>query len=157
MTNSTDPYENLRALGLTLPTPRQPVANFVAAMRDHDRIYLSGQAPRDEAGLRTGKVGRDFTAEEAYFHARLAGLNLLAVLEAELGTLHRVRQVLKVLGMINAVPEFSAHPQVMNGCSDLFMAVFGPEVGRHARSAVGMASLPSNISVEIEATVAVDD
>lgn len=158
MTDRPDPYANLIRLGLKLPPPPPPVANFVAAVRERDLVYLSGQGPCDGDGVwRLGKVGRDFTAKEAYDHARLVGLNLLAVLHAELGSLTRVRRIVKVLGMVNAVPDFAAHPQVMNGCSDLFMAVFGEEIGRHARSAVGMGSLPSNISVEIEAIVAVDD
>ena len=103
----------------------------------------------------TGKVGKDVTVEEAYAHARLTGLNLLSVAHMALGDLGRVRRVVKVLGMVNGIPEFAEHPKVINGCSDLFVGVFG-DAGKHARSAVGMGSLPGNISVEIEVIMQVD-
>jgi enamine deaminase RidA (YjgF/YER057c/UK114 family) len=103
----------------------------------------------------TGKVGKDVTPEQAYEHAKLVGLGLLAAAKMAAGDLSRV-EVLKVLGMVNAVPDFTDHPKVINGCSDLFVAVLG-ERGRHARSAVGMASLPMNISVEIEAVMRLHD
>ena len=119
-------------------------------------IYLSGQGPRETDGtVRTGKVGFEIGIEQAYNDARLTGLNLLAVLHEATGDLSKVRRVVKLLGMVNAVPEFRSHPKVINGCSDLFVAVFG-EKGRHARSAVGFGSLPDNITVEIEVIVAVD-
>jgi enamine deaminase RidA (YjgF/YER057c/UK114 family) len=102
-----------------------------------------------------GKVGQDVTVKEAYAHARLTGLNLLAIMHDALGDLARVRRVVKILGMVNAVPTFGEHPKVINGCSDLMVAVFG-EAGRHARSAVGFGSLPNNITVEIEAIVAIE-
>ena len=109
----------------------------------------------DAHGCRpTGKVGRDFTVEQAYQCARTVGLDLLAVMRHELGSLDKVKRVVKVLGMVNAVPEFTDHPKVINGCSDLFVEVFG-ERGKHARSAVGMGSLPNNIPVEIEVIVEV--
>ncbi|MDP9375542.1 MAG: RidA family protein, partial [Chloroflexota bacterium] len=116
----------------------------------------AGKGPRNPDGSTpTGKVGRDVTTAEAYGHARSVGLTLLAVLRETLGDLDRVRRVVKVLGMVNAVPEFGEQPQVINGCSDLFVEVFG-ERGRHARSAVGMGSLPMGITVEIEAIVEVE-
>jgi enamine deaminase RidA (YjgF/YER057c/UK114 family) len=104
----------------------------------------------------TGKVGDTVTADEAYAHALLVGLNLLSVLHVELGDLSRVKRIVKLLGMVNATPDFADHPRVINGCSDLFVDVFG-DAGRHSRSAVGVGSLPGNITVEIEAIVAIHD
>jgi enamine deaminase RidA (YjgF/YER057c/UK114 family) len=151
------PYQRLAALGLTLPAPRAPIANFVAAVREGDLVFLSGQGPVSPEGIvYRGKVGEDVTLEDAYAAARLTGLNLLAALEATIGSLVHVRRIVKVLGMVNAAPSFAAHPQVINGCSDLLVSVFGPEIGRHARSAVGMGSLPGQIAVEIEMIVAVN-
>src|SRR6185503_17304083 len=113
--------------------------------------FLAGKGP---AGSPPGIVGRDFTIEQAYQHARSTGLALLSVMRDELGSLDRVKRVVKVLGMVNAVPGFKDQPKVINGCSDLFVEVFG-ERGKHARSAVGMGSLPNNIPVEIECIVEV--
>ena len=150
------PYDRLAELGLSLLTPATPIANYVPSKRVGNLLYLSGQGPRDAAGrLMIGKVGRDIGIEEAYTHARLTGLNLLSVAHQALGDLGRVVQVVKLLGMVNAVPEFDDHPAVINGCSDLFVAVLG-DAGRHARSAVGMGSLPGGISVEIEAIFEID-
>lgn len=104
----------------------------------------------------SGKVGDDVTLEDAYRHARLTGINLIAVMHEALGDLARVRKIVKMLGMVNAAPDFRDHPQVINGCSDLFMEVFGP-AGQHARSAVGFGSLPGNITVEIEVIVALHE
>lgn len=158
MTPTPDPDRQLEVLGIILPPPPPPVANFVAAVRDGSRLYLSGQGPRDPQGnWHLGKVGAGVTAEQAQEHARFVGLNLLSVIRAELGSLSRVRRVVKLLGMVNATPNFTMHPFVINGCSDLFVEVFGTTVGAHARSAVGMGSLPSNITVEIEAIVSVAD
>ena len=146
--------QKLAQHGWVLPKLAAPVANYVPFRRDGHVIYLSGQGPRDSAGkVLTGKVGRDVTVEQAYEHARLIGLSLLAAAKAAAGDLDRI-EVLKVLGMVNAVPEFGDHPKVINGCSDLFVAVLGDR-GRHARSAVGMGSLPSGITVEIEAVMRV--
>lgn len=151
----TAPYRRLAELGLTLPALPRPIGNFATHIREGDLIYLAGQGPTHEDGrLHTGKVGRDVGITEAYDHARLTGLNLLAVLHGALGDLGRVRRIVKLLGMVNAEPDFGDHPAVINGCSDLFVAVFG-EAGRHARSAVGFGSLPRQITVEIEAIVAV--
>jgi enamine deaminase RidA (YjgF/YER057c/UK114 family) len=153
-----DRYEQLRSRGLALPTPPRPVASYLTHVREGSLIYLSGQGPVAADGrVYTGKVGVDVSVEDAYAHARLVGLNLLAVLHEVLGDLGRVRRIVKLLGMVNAAPGFEDHPQVINGCSDLFIDVFGPDAGSHARSAVGMGSLPGNISVEIEAIVAADD
>ncbi len=144
---------NLKALSLTLPEMPAPIANYVRFKRVGDLAYLSGQGPRRPDGTQaTGKVGRDVTWEEAYEHAKLTGLGLLAAMkQAADGDLDRV-EVIKVLGMVNATPEFGDHPKVINGCSDLFVAVLGDR-GRHARSAVGMGSLPGGITVEIEVII----
>ncbi|MDC7746352.1 MULTISPECIES: RidA family protein [Rhizobium] len=148
------PYERLAALGITLPPPPPPIANFVTHVLEGNMLYLSGQGPREADGfLHAGKVGADVGVEAAYDHARLTGINLLAVMQDALGDLSRVKRVVKLLGMVNAVPEFEDHPSVINGCSDLLIEVFGP-AGEHARSAVGFGSLPGNITVEIEAIVA---
>ena len=143
--------EKLKELGITLPEPPTPVANYVPAVRTGNLLFLSGQGPRTASSeLKTGKVGRDVTAEQAYEDARLVGIQLLAAAKKALdGDLSRVRRVVKLLGLVNGTPEFEKHPQVINGCSDLLVQVFG-EAGRHARSAIG-ANLPQNITVEIEA------
>jgi enamine deaminase RidA (YjgF/YER057c/UK114 family) len=142
--------QRLKELKLDLGAVSAPVANYVNAVRTGNLLFLAGKGPRNVEGKRpTGKVGREFTAEQAYQHARSVGMDLLAVMRAELGSLDRVKRVVKVLGMVNAVPEFQDHPRVINGCSDLFVEVFG-ERGKHARSAVGMGSLPMGIPVEIE-------
>ena len=151
------PEEHLARLGLVLPPVPEPVANFVNLVCVGNLVFLSGQGPRTVEGkLMTGKVGDVVTRDEAYEYAKLTGLNLLAVLKAELGELSRVRRVVKLLGMVNAVPDFTEHPEVINGCSDLFSEIFGTTIGAHARSAVGMGSLPRNIPVEIEAIVQVE-
>ena len=146
--------ERLQALGLSLPAYGGPAGNYVPVKRDGHVLYLAGQGPRRADGsYHTGKVGRDVTTEEAYEHAKLTGLNLLSVAAEVAGGLDRL-EVLKVFGMVNAMPDFGEHPKVINGCSDLFVAVLG-EHGRHARSAIGMGSLPGNITVEIEAVMRV--
>ncbi len=150
------PYDRIKELGLELPTPATPMANYVPFVLVNGFLYLSGQGPRRADGsMCTGKVGSEVSVAEAYTHAQLTGLNLLAVAHLALGDLARVRHVVKVLGMVNAIPTFGEHPKVINGCSDLFVNVLG-DAGRHARSAVGMGSLPGNISVEIEAILQVD-
>jgi enamine deaminase RidA (YjgF/YER057c/UK114 family) len=151
------PEQRLKELGIDLGSVSQPVANYVNAVRTGNLLYLAGKGPRPgKDGARpVGKLGREFTIEQGYEHARSVGLDLLAVMRAELGSLDRVRRVVKVLGMVNAAPDFGDHPKVINGCSDLFVQVLG-ERGKHARSAVGMGSLPMGIPVEIEAIVEVD-
>jgi enamine deaminase RidA (YjgF/YER057c/UK114 family) len=146
------PEEKLHSLGLVLPDVPKPIANYQSYKIAGDLLFLSGQGPRRNDGtLLTGKVGRDVTIEQAYGHARMVGLGLLAAAKVAAGELARV-EVIKVLGMVNAVPDFGEHPAVINGCSDLFVEVLGDR-GRHARSAVGMGSLPRNITVEIEAVL----
>ena len=150
------PEEKLQSLGLTLPNVPTPVANYVPFKIHGNTIYLSGQGPRKpEGGYHLGKVGRDVTVEQAYEHARIVGLGLLAVAKMAAGDLSRV-EVIKLLGMVNAIPEFADQPKVINGCSDLLVEVLGDR-GRHARSAVGMGSLPNNMTVEIEAIMRIVD
>lgn len=142
--------KRMKDLGIKLPPVSSPVANYVNAVRTGNLLYLSGKGP----GAVSGKVGVDMTVQEAKWHARATGLNLISVMKAELGDLDRVSRVVKVLGMVNCDPEFTEQPKVINGCSDLFVEVFGDR-GRHARSAVGMGSLPNGIPVEIEVIVEV--
>jgi enamine deaminase RidA (YjgF/YER057c/UK114 family) len=143
--------QQLESLGLKLlPVPR-PIGNFRNYVRTGSLVFISGQGPREADGtMHQGKVGRDVVATTAYEHARLTGLNVLSVLADAVGDLGRVTQVVKLLGLVNAADDFTGHPDVINGCSDLFTSVFG-EIGQHARSAIGVASLPNNITVEIEA------
>jgi enamine deaminase RidA (YjgF/YER057c/UK114 family) len=148
-----DVYKRLQELNIILPEPRAPVANYIPARPSGNLVFLSGHGPRtaDDQQM-TGKVGKDLTVEEGYQAARLTGLNLLASLQQEIGDLNRVRCFIKVMGMVNVDASFTDMPLVINGFSDLMVDIFG-ERGKHARSAVGMASLPRNIPVEIEVIV----
>lgn len=138
-------------LGITLPNLPKPMANYVPFVRSGNLLFISGQGPRTlDNKFLTGKVGKDITAAEAYDHARLVGINLLAVVYHAQNGLATVVRVVKLTGFVNATDDFRDHPKVINGCSDLLVEVFG-ETGRHARSAVGVSGLPENISVEIEA------
>ena len=143
--------DKLTEIEASLPPVPAAAGNYVHAVRTGNHLYLAGKGV-----LVAGKVGAEFTKEQAYQFARETGLILLAVIKQELGTLRKVKRVVKVLGMVNATPDFGEHPFVINGCSDLFVETFG-EAGRHARSAVGMGSLPHNIPVEIEAIIEVAD
>ncbi|HLN38709.1 MAG TPA: RidA family protein [Xanthobacteraceae bacterium] len=145
----------LKELGIVLPSLGTPVANYLPYRLAGNILYLAGQGPRDDSGKQlTGKLGKDISVEEGYRRARLVGLGLLAAMRDALGSLDRVDYIVKLLGMVNAVPDFNDSPKVINGCSDLFVEVFG-DAGRHARSAVGNVMLPNQISVEIEGIVAV--
>ena len=151
------PEAKLASMGLVLPEVPKPVGQLSCPSRS---AAIRSTCPARGRGattarFATGKVGRDVTVEQAYEHAKLVGLGLLAAAKAAAGELSRI-EVLKVLGMVNAVPEFTDQPKVINGCSDLFVAVLG-ERGRHARSAVGMGSLPMQITVEIEAVMRIHD
>ncbi len=147
--------DRLRDLGIELPQPPVPVARFLPSVQAGGLLFLSGLAPLDENGKAyTGVVGRDFSAEQAQHLARLVGINLLAVAKASLGSLDRVARVVKVFGMVNAAPEFTRHPFVIDGCSNLFFDVFG-DAGMHARTAMGAGSLPGGIPVEIETVLEV--
>lgn len=149
--------EKLAALGLELPNPPQPVGNYVPAARTGALVQTSGQTARINGVRRyVGVVGRDVTPEEAYLSARDAALNCLACVKQAVGSLDRVVRVVKVLGFVNCVPGYTEQPAAINGASDLLVKLFG-EAGRHARSAIGVHALPSNVSVELELTVEVAD
>jgi enamine deaminase RidA (YjgF/YER057c/UK114 family) len=142
--------DKAKELGLDLSNPSAPVAAYVSAVRTGDLVFLSGTIPMRSDGSRVeGKVGKDLSVEQGYDAARLTAVGLLARLRAEIGSLDRVRRIVKLTGFVNAPPEFTQHPQVINGASELMLEVFG-EAGRHARAAVGMGSLPFNVAVEIE-------
>lgn len=147
--------DRLRDLGQTLPPPPTPVASYAGAVCINGMIHVSGQGPVFPGGFHRGKVGADVTLEQATEHARVVGLNLLSVMQQELGSLARIRRIVKIFGMVNATPDFQMHPLVINGCSNLFVEIFG-EHGRHARSAIGVGSLPGQITVEIELVAAID-
>jgi len=151
------PEAKLLALGIVLKTPGKPVASYVHAVRTGDLIFLAGKGPKKDDGKNVlGKVGTDLTLAEGYEAARWAAINQLAVLKAELGDLKKVKRIVKVKGMVNAMPDFKDHSKVINGYSDLMVEVFG-ERGKHARAAVGMGSLPGNMAVEVEMVVEVAD
>ena len=155
--SAQSPEEKLSAMGVTLPDPTTPLASYVNAVRAGNLLFLAGKGPTDAEGKAiTGKVGQDLTTAEANQAARSVAINHIAVLKAELGDLSRVRRIVKVLGMVNSVPGYTEHSKVMNGYSDVMVEVFG-EKGKHARSSVGMASLPFNIVVEVEAIVELED
>jgi enamine deaminase RidA (YjgF/YER057c/UK114 family) len=150
------PDERLAELGIDLPAPSPPAGLYVRAVRTGELLFLSGAGPiRADGSAVVGKVGRDLDIDEAREAARLTGLQHLAVLRDELGSLDAVKRVVKTLGMVNCAPGFNRTPQVIDGCSELFIEVFG-EAGRGARSAVGMAELPFDIAVEIEVVVEID-
>jgi enamine deaminase RidA (YjgF/YER057c/UK114 family) len=148
--------ENLAELKLQLPPPPKPVANYIPAVRCGSLLYVSGHGPVRADGTQIrGRVGDELDLEHAKEAARVVALGVLSTLRNTLGSLDRVRRLVKVLGMVNAAPGFTDHPQVINGFSDLMVEVFG-ETGKGARSAVGMGSLPMNIPVEVEAIFEVD-
>lgn len=150
------PEQRLAALDLVLPAQEAPVANYVRAVRTGDLVFLAGHGPvRPEGGYVTGKVGRDLTVEEGYAAAELTALAMLATLRDEIGSLDRVRRIVKVNGSVNSTPDFIEPHKVMNGFSDLIVKVFG-DSGRHARAAVCVASLPIGIPVEVEMIVEVE-
>ncbi len=147
----------LKELGLELPPAVTPVANYVPAVRAGNLVFLSGHGPfKEDGSLTTGKVGSDLTTEQGYEAARRIAIGLLGSLKAAIGDLDKVRQVVKLLGLVNCGPDFTDQPKVINGASDLLVEVFGDR-GKHARSAVGMNALPLNIAVEIEMIVEVED
>ena len=142
--------ERLQALGLALPEVSAPVANYVPAVRTGNLLFVAGQVPRDDSGaMITGKVGADMDVEAAYAAARICGLYALAAAKAEAGGLDKIARVVRVMGLVNAAPDFTRQPQVINGFSDLMVDVFG-EAGRHARVAYGAGSLPGGAAVEVE-------
>ncbi|MFT4566102.1 MAG: enamine deaminase RidA (YjgF/YER057c/UK114 family) [Saprospiraceae bacterium] len=152
-----NPEAKLLELGIELSTPSPPVANYVNAVRTGNLIFLSGKGPLKSDGTNiTGRLGENLSIEQGYEAAKITGINQLSVLKAELGNLQKVKRIVKVLGMVNSTPDFADQPKVVNGYSDLMVAVFGDR-GKHARAAVGMAALPGNIAVEIEMIVEVED
>jgi enamine deaminase RidA (YjgF/YER057c/UK114 family) len=156
MANPADtPEARLAAAGFTLPPPPKPVATYVTSVRTGNLLFLSGHGECGENYTR-GKVGRDLTVEQGRRSAEKVGLCMLATIKAAVGDLSNVRRFVRILGMVNATEDFKDHPKVINGFSDLMVVAFG-DGGRAARSAVGMQSLPSDIAVEIEATVELQD
>ncbi len=156
-TIAQDADTRLKEKGIVLTTPGKPVANYVNAVRVGNLLYLAGKGPTKPDGSNiTGKVGKDLTIEQGYEAARLTAINHLAVLKAELGSLNKVKRIVKVLGMVNCTEDFKDQPKVVNGYSDLMVEIFGDK-GKHARSAVGMYALPSNIAVEVEVIVEIED
>ncbi|MEL0299287.1 MAG: RidA family protein [Flavobacteriaceae bacterium] len=152
-----DPEARLKDLGITLSEPSSPVANYVNTVLTGNLLYLSGKGPLQANGeYIQGKVGEDLTIEEGYQAARITGINLISALKSAVGDLKKVKQIVRVTGMVNAASDFTEHPKVVNGCSDLLVEVFG-ERGKHTRAAVGMGSLPSNIAVEIDMIVEVEN
>jgi enamine deaminase RidA (YjgF/YER057c/UK114 family) len=149
--------KRLADLGMTLPDVPDAIANYVGAVHTGNLLFLSGRGPRrDGQWVNNGKLGQEVTVEQGYEAAQLTMLNLLATIKAELGDLDRVTRVVKLTGMVNAIPSFGEHPQVINGASDLLVKVFGDK-GKHARAAFGVGSLPMNTCVEIEMVVEVDN
>ena len=147
----------LAKMGIDLPSTPHPIANYVPGVQTGNLLYLSGMGPsaREDGTTPLGRVGADMNTEEGYEAARLTGINILARIKGEIGDLDRVRRVVKLLTMVNSAPDFTEHPAVANGCSDLLAEVFGDK-GRHARSAVGVAALPNGIPVEIEVIIEVE-
>lgn len=147
----------LAALQVVLPPARSPVGNFIPAAQEGLLLHLAGQGPVRTDGTRhTGRVGHDVTVEQARADARLTTLNLISVLRRQIGSLDRVRRIVRVLGMVNAASDFTEHGAVMKGCSDVLLALFGGDIGTHAGSIIGMTSLPAGITVEIEMLVAIN-
>ena len=149
--------KKLKDMGIELITPPKPIANYVRAVRTGNLIYLAGHGPTRADGTNiTGKLGKDMTIEQGYEAAKQTGIALLSTLKGEIGDLNKVKRIVKVLGMVNCTADFTDQPKVINGFSDLMVGLFG-EKGRHARSAVGMISLPNNIAVEVEMIVEVEN
>jgi enamine deaminase RidA (YjgF/YER057c/UK114 family) len=146
------PDENFAALGLNLPPAPKPLGVYKPFLIDGNHVYVSGHGTvQDDGGLIVGRIGADMGQEDGKLAARQVGLAILSTLKVNLGSLNKVKRVIKVLGMVNCTPEFSQHPFIINGCSELFAKVWGEDNGVGVRSAVGMGSLPGNIPVEIEA------
>ena len=151
-----NPEAKLDSMGIILPEPPTPVANFVNSVQTGNLLFLSGNGPLKADGkFITGKLGADLTIEEGYEAARITGINQLGVIKNAIGDLSRVKRIVRVTGMVNASPDFTQHPSVVNGFSDLMVAVFGKK-GKHTRAAVGMGSLPFNIAVEIDMIVEIE-
>jgi len=156
LSSAQDAETKLKSINIELPTISKPLANYVHVVRSGNLLFLAGKGPSKPDGTYiTGKVGKDLTIEQGREAARLTAINQVAVLKAELGNLNKIKRIVKVLGMVNCEADFKDHPKVINGFSDLLVEVFG-EKGKHARSAVGMCSLPNNMAVEIELIVEIE-
>ena len=152
-----DAETKLNEKGIVLTPPSSPVANYVNAVRVGNLLFLAGKGPtKADNSYITGKLGRDLTIEQGYEAARLTAISHLAVLKGELGSLNKVKRIVKVLGMVNCTEDFKDQPKVINGYSDLMVEIFGAK-GKHARSAVGMYALPFNMAVEVEVVVEVEE
>jgi enamine deaminase RidA (YjgF/YER057c/UK114 family) len=152
-----DAETKLKEKGIVLVPPSSPVANYVNAVRVGNLLFLAGKGPlKADNTYITGKVGKDLTTEQGYEAARITAINHLAVLKSELGSLNKVKRIVKVLGMVNCTEDFKDQPKVINGYSDLMVEIFG-EKGKHARSAVGMYALPFNMAVEVEVIVEIEE
>lgn len=148
--NAQDYDARLKELQIELPPLSKPIANYVKVVRTGNLLFLAGHGPQKPDGSWiTGKLGKDMTIEQGYEASKLTAIQLLATIKSELGSLNKVKRIVKVNGMVNCTPDFYDQPKVINGCSDLLVAVFG-ENGKHARAAVGMNSLPMNTAVEID-------
>ena len=155
-TFAQDAETKLKEKDITLTTPPSPIANYVSAVRVGNLLYLSGKGPSKADGTYiTGKLGKDLTIEQGYAAARLTAINHLSVIKSELGSLNKVKRIVKVLGMVNCSEDFKDQPKVINGYSDLMVEIFGDK-GKHARSAVGMSSLPLGMAVEVEVIIEVE-
>jgi len=155
-TFAQDAEAKLKEKGITLNAPSTPVANYVNAVRVGNLLYLSGRGPSQSDGVYiTGKLGKELTIEQGYAAARLTAINHLSVIKSELGSLNKVKRIVKVLGMVNCTEDFKDQPKVINGYSDLMVEIFGDK-GKHARSAVGMSSLPFGMAVEVEVIIEVE-
>ena len=153
-----DAEARLKELNIELKKPNPPSANFVRAVRTGNLVFLAGHGPTNpEGGFVTGKLGKDLNVEQGQAAARLTAIALLSSLKAEIGDLNKVTRIVKVTGMVNCTPDFTDQSKVINGCSDLLVDVFGEKIGKHARAAVGMVSLPVGFAVEIEMIVEVAD
>jgi enamine deaminase RidA (YjgF/YER057c/UK114 family) len=152
-----NPEQKLEELGIQLSTPSSPVANYVNTVKTGNLIFISGKGPlKKDGNYVLGKLGENLTLEQGYEAARLTAINLISTLKASIGDLSKVKRIVRVTGMVNATSDFTDHPKVVNGCSDLLVEVFGDN-GKHTRAAVGMNSLPLNIAVEIDMVVEVYD
>ena len=149
--------KRLNELGITLPVPAKPVANYVGWVRTGNLVYTAGQVPLKDGKIEfQGKLGKDYTVEQGAQAARICAINVVAQLkDAAGGDLDRIKRIVKVVGFVNGVPDFADHPKVVNGASDLLVEIFGDK-GRHARSAVGSGSLPANVAVEVEAVAEIE-
>jgi enamine deaminase RidA (YjgF/YER057c/UK114 family) len=150
--STVSPDQRFEELKLTLPPAPKPLGVYKPFLIVGNMVYVSGHGTvKEDGSLIIGRIGKDLSIDEGKLAARQVGLAILATLKANLGSFNKIKRVVKVLGMVNAVPEFERHPFVINGCSELFASVWGEENGIGVRSAVGMGSLPDNIPVEIEA------